>query len=161
MHLCPFFGVFPAALELSGAAQRVLQPPWFAFAAKFNKPAACCHQTARQSSACFLTLNQMEGRLFVQQFHRLYFPPLDASKMKLVSLSPKPDGGFWESLWESGKSDPENTAVCVTVCFFRCHFLTYTTSAGKPDVLPCFIASQPQERGEPPAGGAHHDLEYL
>lgn len=48
--LSALFGVFPTALQLLGAAQRVLQPLWFAFTVKFNKPKPAA-TTVRQSSS--------------------------------------------------------------------------------------------------------------
>lgn len=94
-------------------------------------------------------------------FHPLYFQRVarDACKMKLVTLSGRSltvTQGKWQS-------DPENTAVCVSVCVLP--FSHIHTNAEENRCSSAFYSELPQERAEPPAGRAllllHHDLESL
>lgn len=97
-----------------------------------------------QSSACFLTLNHMDG-LFAHRFSWFLFSVCffslheahDASKMKLATLAGRRltvDPGQVEL------GSKKYSCVCVCVLSFPC----IHTIAEKPDVLLCFIASCPR-----------------
>lgn len=118
-----------------------------------------------QSSGCFLTLNHMDG-LFAHQFHGFYFfcafslhEAHDASKMKLVTLAGRRltvDPGQVEL------GSKKYSCMCVCVCFV---ISLHTHHRGETRCSCVFYSELPQERAEPPAGGAvplvHRDLESL
>lgn len=144
----PFFveqDAFMRALLRRGAPLRVLQAAVVRIHRKVQQAKGRRQRTATQCSVCFLTLDQMKGRRFAQQFagfHCIYLPlaTVDASKIKLVVLGELE--GARQSLWLGGNRI-QKIQLCVYqrvfVSFPRIHIATET-----PDVLLYFTASCPR-----------------